>query len=206
MTVLRPAGSHAWLAEIGTPGEVAALAGALRAMRPPRLREIVPGHDTLLLVWDGQRLPAGDVERLLDTARGSPAAAPTRAALTIPVEYDGPDLAAVAATVGCSPEEIVRRHSAPEYRVAFLGFAPGFAYLTGGDPSLALPRRADPRTVVPAGSVAIAGGYSAVYPRAAPGGWHLLGRTGVVLFDPGAAPPSPLVAGMAVRFEPGGGR
>ena len=131
----------------------------------------------------------------------TPLAARQTVPFAIPVRYDGPDLAAVAVAAGCSAEEVVRRHVAPDYQVAFLGFAPGFAYLTGGDPILALPRRAEPRTLVPAGSVAVAGDYSAVYPRPSPGGWHLIGQTDVVLFDPARSPPSPLAAGMTVRFE-----
>lgn len=198
MTGARPAGEHAWLIELDEP---AALAAGLSAGAIPGLREIVPGHETLLLVWEHSRPQQAELAGLLAAAVRIPAPLPVPAPLTIAVSYDGPDLGAVAAAIGCSPEEVVRRHLAGDYRVAFIGFAPGFAYLTGGDPVLALPRRPEPRTVVPAGAVAIAGGYSAVYPRAAPGGWHLIGRSEIVLFDPARDPPSPLAAGQAIRFE-----
>ena len=97
--------------------------------------------------------------------------------------YDGPDLAEVARACGVSPEEVVRRHVAATYTVAFLGFAPGFAYLIGGDESLRPGRRDEPRERVPVGAVALAGEYAAVYPRASPGGWQLIGSTELVMFD-----------------------
>ena len=115
--------------------------------------------------------------------------------------YDGPDLAAVAEHTGRSPEEVARRHAAASYRVGFIGFAPGFAYLLGGDPQLAVPRRDEPRERVPAGSVALAGAYTAVYPSASPGGWQLIGRTTVRVFDADRRPPALLEPGARVRFE-----
>lgn len=129
--------------------------------------------------------------------------AATGSLVEIPVTYDGDDLADVAARVGCSAEEVVSRHAGAEYRVAFCGFAPGFAYLRGLDPRLVLPRRDVPRPRVPAGSVAIAAEYSAVYPSASPGGWHLLGTTRLAMWDPGdAAAPARLAPGMRVRYVP----
>lgn len=122
--------------------------------------------------------------------------------LEIPVIYDGPDLAQVADLVGLSVAEVVVRHLDPVYTVAFLGFAPGFAYLSGLDPALALPRLDRPRTRVPAGSVAVAGERTAVYPGPTPGGWRLLGRTDLVVFDPRRDPPTPLAPGGRVRFVP----
>ncbi|HZW52205.1 MAG TPA: 5-oxoprolinase subunit PxpB, partial [Rudaea sp.] len=112
----------------------------------------------------------------------------------------GPDLADVAAHTGLSEEEVVARHGAAEYRVAMLGFTPGFAYLLGLDPALHMPRRATPRTRVPAGSVAIGGAQTGVYPRETPGGWHLIGRTTASLFDPARDPPALLKPGMRVKF------
>lgn len=126
----------------------------------------------------------------------------------IPVHYGGehgPDLAAVAALTRLAPEEVVARHCAAEYRVAMLGFAPGFAYLLGMDPALAVPRRADPRQRVPAGSVAIGGAQTGVYPDELPGGWQLIGRTPLRLFDPLAAEPALLRPGDRVRFRAAGG-
>jgi KipI family sensor histidine kinase inhibitor len=116
------------------------------------------------------------------------------------VRYDGPDLAAVAESCGFSPEELAARHLACRYRVGFIGFSPGFAYLLGGDPALQPPRLAEPRTRVPAGALAIAGPYSAVYPRSSPGGWNLIGSCDEPTFDPKQNPPALLTAGMAVRL------
>ncbi|HYQ75686.1 5-oxoprolinase/urea amidolyase family protein, partial [Cellulomonas sp.] len=122
----------------------------------------------------------------------------------IPVRYDGPDLAEVARLTGLDEREVVRRHAAAEYTVAFGGFMPGFAYLTGLDPALHVPRRATPRERVPAGSVAVAGEFAAVYPAATPGGWMLLGTCDVPLFDVDRDPPALLRPGARVRFVPAG--
>lgn len=121
--------------------------------------------------------------------------------VTLPVTYNGPDLEAVAQESGLSVAEVVACHSTAEYRVAFCGFAPGFAYLYGLDPRLILPRRASPRAEVTAGSVAIAAQYSAVYPRSSPGGWHILGTCQSELFNPLQARPALLMPGLTVRFE-----
>ena len=115
-------------------------------------------------------------------------------------EY-GPDLEAVAVHAGLSPDAVVARHAAGDYSVAMLGFAPGFPYLLGLDPALHAPRRTDPRTRVPAGSVAIGGAQTGIYPRELPGGWNLIGRTPLPLFDPRREPPALLAAGDRVRFR-----
>lgn len=159
------------------------------------LAEVVPGHTTLLL--EGHRWrPAPN------SLRGDPACAGTASSreISVPVTYGGPDLPSVAAAAGVSVEEVVRRHWQPTYTVAFLGFAPGQPYLVGGDPSIAVARRRDPRTRVPAGSVATAGEYSTIYPCATPGGWQLIGATEMVMFDVTAATPARLCAGDRVRF------
>jgi 5-oxoprolinase (ATP-hydrolysing) subunit B len=122
--------------------------------------------------------------------------------VTLAVYYDGADLADVAQLAGCSVDEVVRRHSGAEYTVAFCGFAPGFAYLTGLDPSLHVPRLSTPRARVPAGAVGVAGEYTAAYPRASPGGWRLIGRTDAALWSLERADPALLVPGTRVRFEP----
>jgi biotin-dependent carboxylase-like uncharacterized protein len=119
----------------------------------------------------------------------------------IPVSYDGPDLALVADLTGLSPADVVAAHTGTPWTVAFGGFAPGFAYLVGGDPRLTVPRKTTPRTRVPAGAVGLAGEFSGIYPTSSPGGWQLLGRTDVVLFDPDADPPALLTPGTRVRFR-----
>lgn len=136
-----------------------------------------------------------------DTTSSEDAAGLTTRCVTIPVSYDGPDLADVARLAGLAESDVVALHTAAEFRVEFFGFAPGFAYLTGLPAPLQLPRRATPRTQVPAGAVAIAAAYSAVYPRPSPGGWHLLGTTPMVMFDAEAETPTPLRPGDHVRFE-----
>jgi KipI family sensor histidine kinase inhibitor len=129
-------------------------------------------------------------------------AAPEGATHEIGVRYDGEDLGEVAERSGLAVDEVVARHAAPLYTVACLGFSRGFPYLEGLDPALHLPRRGSPRARVPAGSVAIAADLTGIYPRATPGGWHLLGTTDVVLFDEAAEPPALLAPGDRVRFVP----
>jgi len=129
-----------------------------------------------------------------------PTSAEAAPPVTIPVHYDGPDLAEVASHTGLTPAEVVAAHTGMPWQVAFGGFAPGFAYLVGGDPRLRVPRRPQPRTTVPAGSVALAGEFSGIYPRSSPGGWQLIGRTDVVLWDPDRTPPAALQPGQHVRF------
>ena len=120
--------------------------------------------------------------------------------IEVPVTYDGPDLADVASHTGLSEDEIVAAHTGAPWTVAFGGFAPGFAYLVGGDERLAVPRRESPRTSVPAGSVGLAGEFSGVYPRSSPGGWQLIGHTDAVMFDVDRDPPALLAPGAQVRF------
>jgi KipI family sensor histidine kinase inhibitor len=131
-----------------------------------------------------------------------PGPEPAGRLVEIPVVYDGPDLAEVAGLTGLSPEAVIARHTGAEHVAAFLGFQPGFAYLTGGDEALHVPRREVPRTQVRGGTVAIAGPYSGVYPRDSPGGWRLLGSTATVMFDPAREPPALLAPGDRVRFVP----
>jgi KipI family sensor histidine kinase inhibitor len=132
----------------------------------------------------------------LDAAGAATATAP----IEIPVRYDGDDLESVAERAGLTIAAVIAAHVSATYSVAFCGFAPGFAYLAGLDPALHLPRRVAPRTRVPAGSVAVAAEYSAVYPTASPGGWHLLGRTDLAMFDPARTPAVLLEPGCTVRF------
>ncbi|MFF4990368.1 allophanate hydrolase subunit 1 [Streptosporangium saharense] len=202
--MIRRAGEHALLVETGSLDVSHRLDALLRANRPPGVAEIVPGPKTVLVSAPGadpsRLLP--ELARLLGTAaahggQGLPGAP----AVTVPVVYDGADLREVADLTGLSPAEVVERHTGRELVVGWLGFAPGFAYLTGLDPALHVPRLTTPRTSVPAGSVAVAGPYSAVYPSASPGGWRLLGRSPMTVWDVAADPPALLTPGTRVRFE-----
>jgi KipI family sensor histidine kinase inhibitor len=182
---------------------VAALARRLRLDPPDGVEDIVPSYTTLAAWFDPARRQHDELTaELLDreTAVGGSVPAPVRE-WVIPVRYDGPDLEWVAAQTGLEPDEVVRRHAARRYTVYLLGFVPGFAYLGELDPGLVLPRRSTPRQRVAAGSVAIAGAQTGVYPLATPGGWHLIGHTALRLFDPGRDPPALLAAGDTVRFE-----
>ena len=196
---LRPVGARAVLSEVDDLETVHRLSAAVRAAGLDGVVEVVPGYRTLLVTTDGVASLAAVREAL--PGLELPAVAEVRARLVeVPVVYDGPDLASVASSTGLSEAEVVQRHTAPEYLVAFLGFSPGFPYLVGLDPALHVPRRATPRTRVPAGSVGLAGNQTGVYPSATPGGWQLLGRTQAVLFDPRRDPPALLSAGDRLRF------
>ncbi|WP_153505649.1 5-oxoprolinase subunit B family protein [Cumulibacter manganitolerans] len=198
-TVL-PYGERAVLLEVGSIDEVLGLYAALRAAPPSGVEDIVPAAVTVLVSFvDRQAL--GDA---LPALRRIEAAAPEQAGrevARIPVTYDGADLQDVATLTGLPVEEVVAIHSGTEYTVAFNGFSPGFAYLIGLDDRLRVPRRKTPRTSVPAGSVAMTGGFTAVYPRRSPGGWQLLGRTDTDVWDGARAEPALLRPGMRVRFE-----
>jgi KipI family sensor histidine kinase inhibitor len=199
------AGDEAVLLEFGSADEVEAAHRGLLAAALPGVAELVPAARTLLVGYD----PAVTTPELIAAgARPAPEAAGAAVAsgsVRIPVRYDGPDLEELSTLTGLTAAELVRRHVEPEYVVAFCGFAPGFAYLTGLDPVLRLPRRATPRTRVPAGSVAVADEFTGVYPAESPGGWHLLGRTDAVLWDLRHDPPALLAPGTRVRFEAVGG-
>lgn len=199
MTVrLLPCGRRAVLVE---PDDVLGYQAAVTALDLAGVEELVPAARTLLVRFD----PAvTDADRLGAVLRQVSPVDSHRAGsgeVVIPVVYDGEDLAEVASETGLSVAEIVTRHSAGEYVSAFCGFAPGFAYLSGSDPVLHVSRRASPRTRIPPGSVAIAGEYSAVYPSASPGGWRLLGRTEVPVWDVERDPPNLLPPGTRVRFS-----
>ncbi len=197
--------------DAGLNERVLALAARIEAARPAWLRDCVPAYASLAIFIDADGF--SDAENPLVVGRNwlrglldedaTGAAAPERAIVEIPVHYggaDGPDLEALAMELAMAPGELVARHCAPTYRVAMLGFAPGFPYLLGLDPRLATPRLATPRPAVPAGSVGIGGSQTGVYPCAGPGGWRLLGRTSLALFDAHRDSPSLLRAGDHVRF------
>jgi KipI family sensor histidine kinase inhibitor len=199
---LLPSGSTALLVELDDLDEVLALFSALTEAPPEGVTDIVPAARTVLLVTDPARttLPA-----VAAAVRGT---VPQRGRqgegelLEVPVTYDGQDLEDAAQLLHCDPRELVRRHTADEWLVAFCGFAPGFGYLTSRSQQWDVPRRVTPRTKVPAGSVALAGEFSGVYPRESPGGWQLIGRTDLVPFDLTRTPAALLRPGVRVRFVP----
>jgi KipI family sensor histidine kinase inhibitor len=207
-------GEHALLVELEDLDAVLALTASVRAAVEAEeagfadVIDVVPAARTALLaVRDGADL--GPLRTALPRLlMAGPATAPTPSSnnqpepevIDIAVQYDGPDLEDVASITGLAPHEVVAAHTGTPWRVAFGGFAPGFFYLVGGDPRLNVPRRSEPRTSVPAGSVGLAGEFSAVYPRSSPGGWQLLGHTDVVLFDVDRQPPALLQPGWVIRF------
>lgn len=189
-----PCGPRARLIEHADPPGYAA---AVRSASLPGLLDVVTAEHTVLVTFQG-----GAPDGALSTLEAQAPDTVAGAQVEIPVVYDGQDLDDVARATGLTPAGVIAAHAGAAYRVGFCGFAPGFAYLLGLDPRLGVPRRDTPRTRVPAGSVAIAAGYSAVYPLASPGGWHLLGRTDMPVFDPMRADPALLMPGMRVRFVP----
>lgn len=199
---IRPCGESALLVELPDLDAVVGWHAALAAAELPGVTELVPAARTVLVHVDPRRT---DLATLADRLRAiEPAAVHERSGelVEIPVVYDGADLSDVAVRTGLSEADVVGRHSGADYVVAFCGFAPGFGYLTGLDPSLRLPRLDTPRTTVPAGSVAIADEFAAVYPSASPGGWRLLGRTELTVWDVDRDRPALLRPGTRVRFRP----
>ncbi|HEX5824350.1 MAG TPA: 5-oxoprolinase subunit PxpB [Candidatus Limnocylindrales bacterium] len=188
-----------------------AIAAAIDAARAeqPGLGRAVPAHASVLIPFDPLAIEIEVVTTLVGACAGRTGLGGVEleapAPVEIPVRYggvDGPDLADVAAIHGLRPSEIVELHAGAVYRVLFLGFAPGFAYLGGLPPGLVTPRRATPRARVPAGSVGIAGEQTGVYPLAMPGGWQLIGRTDAPLWDTARPSPALLGPGDRVRFVP----
>ena len=227
--VVRAVGGSALLAEVPDARHALALYSRLRAQpsAPPSLAgviDVVPAERTVLVTFDPGRTDAARVRHWLREAAtasassGADADADRAASATpgadadadqlhveIPVTYDGPDLDDVARTLDLTVADLIALHTSTHWTAAFIGFAPGFAYLTGDDAGrLTLPRRAAPRPSVPAGSVALAAGYCGVYPRESPGGWHLIGRTDAPLWDSARTDPALLAPGTAVRFVDAG--
>jgi inhibitor of KinA len=219
---LYPLGDAAVVLELGqaiapaTQQLIQAFAQVLARHPPPGLREVVPAFITLTVYYDPLALfaqgMASPYEQMANALQGLLPAAQAAAAdyepgplVEIPVCYGGdfgPDLELVASHAQLSAEEVITRHARPDYLVHMLGFAPGFPYLGGLDARLATPRRAQPRPLVPAGAVGIAGAQTGVYSLPTPGGWQLIGRTPLRLFDPSRARPSLLQAGDRLRFVP----
>jgi inhibitor of KinA len=204
-----PAGDRALLVTLGGTinpellGQVLALDQALTDRRPRGLISTVPAYASLLChydpdVTDGARLEAGirQLEGQVD------ASVPLGAVVDIPTRYDGPDLADVALKTNLTPAGVVEAHAGREYLVYCVGFAPGFTYCGALPDQLAVPRLASPRLRVSAGSIGIAGRQTGIYAVESPGGWNLIGRTALRLFDPGADPPARFRPGDRLRFVP----
>ena len=196
-------GDSALMLQCGSTAEVLAWAAQLRGAALPGVVDIVPAARTVLVRLDGPRHQGVVRQRLrkMRVTAEQDTAAPRRAAVVIDVVYDGPDLAEVAGHTGLTIAQVIDAHTGSLWRVGFSGFAPGFAYLVDGDPRLQVPRRSEPRTSVPAGSVGLAGEFSAVYPRRSPGGWQLIGRTDAAIWDLARPAPALLTQGMWVQFR-----
>lgn len=203
-----PMGESAWLVETDDIDAVLALDAALAPLADAgdgvwaEVDDLVPAARTLLVVARRTTNLADLATQIRAAATRADRSGPAQTAgdVEIPVRYDGPDLAEVAERTGLSPAEVVAAHTGTPWRVGFGGFAPGFAYLVGGDPRLEVPRRSEPRTKVPVGAVGLAGEFSGIYPRESPGGWQLVGSTDVVLWDADRDPPALLAPGTTVRF------
>ena len=184
--------------------QIHSAARALEAARIPHVEDVVPAYLALTVFYDSLRISYREVSEALLAACGRGAdfaRTPRPRTHRIPVRYDGPDLDFIASSTGLSVDEVVARHSGRRYTVDLLGFVPGFGYLGELDPALHLPRREQPRSRVAAGSVAIAAAQTAVYPLDTPGGWHIIGSTSTVMFDPARDPPALLAPGDTVQFE-----
>ncbi|MBY3792399.1 allophanate hydrolase subunit 1 [Rhodococcus fascians] len=196
---LLPAGENALLIEFADLPETMSYHRSMVRQRPDAVVDLVPAARTVLVIFDGAPAPILEWVAALEPAVDDPTAASE--AVTIPVTYDGADLDDVARLTGLSVAEVVAAHTQQTWTVAFGGFAPGFGYLVGTDTRLHVPRRDSPRTSVPAGAVGLAGEFSGIYPRSSPGGWQLIGRSDVTLWDSERTPPALLTPGTTVRFE-----
>ncbi|AUI50530.1 carboxyltransferase domain-containing protein [Arthrobacter crystallopoietes] len=201
VTGLRFAGTRALLVELSSLDSVLALHAHLLGSPLPGQIDVLAAASTVLIKCD-TRAHALKARAAVERLELGAAPAASGEIVEIPVNYDGEDLAEVARLAGLSPEGVVNAHIGQLWTAAFGGFAPGFAYLVGEDHVLDVPRRDTPRTAVPAGAVALAGGYSAVYPRKSPGGWQLIGHTSTVMWDLERANPALIRPQDRVRFVP----
>jgi KipI family sensor histidine kinase inhibitor len=195
-----PVNDAAVLVELADLAETLALFDALQREPIAGVTSLVPAARTILVQFAPWAITPTQLAAQIGQRDRHPRARPPGALVELPVRYDGEDLAEVAEHLGLTPAQLVARHTGREWDVAFTGFAPGFAYLTGGDPVFDVPRRASPRTRIPAGAVALAGRYSGIYPRESPGGWQLIGRTDEPMWDLARDPPARLQPGQRVRF------
>ena len=199
---IRPSGDRALLVDLDTLDAVVDLHAVVDATRHPAIVDVVPAACTVLVVIDPTVAPVSTVRTWLEAAAAAPAARRRAIApVTIDVTYDGADLGVTAELLGVSVAQLVERHTAAEWSVAFCGFVPGFAYLVSEDWPFEVPRLDAPRTRVPAGAVGLAGEFGGIYPRESPGGWRLIGQTHAVLWATDAQPPALLAPGARVRFR-----
>ena len=199
-------GDQALMLQCDSTADVLAWTDALRAAALPGVVDIVPASRTVLVKLAGPRYQGVTHQRLRRLPVSSDVVAVDHQGqpatdVLIDVIYDGQDLAEVASHTGLTTTQVINAHTATRWRVGFSGFAPGFAYLIGGDPRLRVPRKSEPRTSVPAGSVALAGEFSAIYPRQSPGGWQIIGHTDAVLWDIDRPNPALLTQGRWVQFR-----
>ncbi|MDK1328245.1 carboxyltransferase domain-containing protein [Arthrobacter sp. zg-Y1143] len=198
---IRPAGTRALLVELGSLADVVALHAQLQSRPLPGQVDALAAAGTVLVRFAGRRETVA-AAALLENLDFSHAELPDARTVTIETVYDGEDLAEVAQLTGLSEAAVVNAHTGTAWTGGFGGFAPGFTYLVGGDPALNVPRRTSPRKAVPAGSVALAGDYSAIYPRTSPGGWQLIGHTNALLWDLSRPNPALIRPGDSVIFHP----
>lgn len=196
----RHCGDTGLLLEVNSNTEVHPLAQGLRDMALPGVLEVVPAMRTVLVVIDPRRTDLETVAREVDSVTAIPDSTQEVRDVMIPVEYSGEDLTFVAQHTGLGVRGVIQAHTESVWHVGFCGFAPGFAYLIGGDARLEVPRRGESRLRVPPGAVALAGRFASVYPRESPGGWQLIGHTGASLWDTQADPPAVLTPGVRVQF------
>lgn len=197
---LMPCADSGLLVEMSAMDEVLALYAQLDDDPPEGIIDMVPAATTLLLTIDPARTDVERLSRQVSSVTIGTHHRATTGEVEIPVVYDGEDLAEVARLTGLDEWGVIEAHTGQPWTVAFCGFAPGFGYMVGGDERLQVPRRDNPRTKVPPGSVALAGEFTSVYPRESPGGWQLIGRTSLKVWDIEAEPPALLVPGTVVRF------
>ena len=195
-----PVTHNALLVELADLDQTLALLASLQRHPPHGVEELVPAARTILVEYHASATRAETLVQDIAARSLTQGAERSDTLIEIPVHYNGEDLAEVAQILGITADEVVQRHTGSEYTVAFTGFAPGFAYLSGGHPSLNVPRRSTPRTRLPAGSVGLAGTFSGVYPQASPGGWQIIGTTPVAMWDITRAQPALLQPGYRVRF------
>lgn len=195
-----PVNLNAVLVELDDLAQTLALLTSLRAEPIAGIEELVPAARTILITFRPAALSAAALAHAVRQRKLDARETRVDKRIEIPVRYDGEDIAEVAGLLGITPDELVRRHTGSDYTVAFTGFAPGFAYLSGGHPSLNVPRRTVPRTRIPAGAVGLAGSFSGVYPQASPGGWQIIGVTDTPMWDLSRETPALLQPGDTVRF------